>query len=68
MDEEALLEQQASVLRQDALLEAEDAEAEAALGRLRRLRMGQRLVQLRRAKLVRPFCVTSRTDVGSYGP
>ena len=47
------MEQEASVLRQDARLEAEDAEEEAALGRVRRLRMGQRLVQLRRAKLVR---------------
>ena len=47
------MEQEASVLRQDARLEAEDAEEEAALGRLRRLRMGQRLVQLRRGKLVR---------------
>lgn len=53
MDEDALLEREASVLRQDARLEAEDAEEEATLGRLRRLRMGQRLVQLRRAKLVR---------------
>ena len=52
VDEEALLEQQASLRQQDALTEAEDAEAAAALGRQRRLRMGQRLVQLRRAKLV----------------
>ena len=60
------MEQEASVLRQDARLEAEDAEEEAALGRLRRLRMGERLVQLRRGKLVRLQCVTPRAGVGSF--
>ncbi|KAK9842488.1 hypothetical protein WJX81_002362 [Elliptochloris bilobata] len=50
LDQETMLEQEASVRRVDALCEAEDAEAAAAQDRQRRLRMGLRLVQLRKAK------------------
>jgi len=52
--EPVLREQEAELRRVSALSAAEDAEEEAARERQRRLRFGQRVLQLRRAKLVRP--------------
>lgn len=54
MGEKEMLEQEAALRRREALIDAEDAEAAAAQDRQRRLRLGQRMILLRKAKQVHP--------------